>query len=78
MHQRPLSLAARAPLAVASITINAVFVVLAALALYIRCISRRIKGVPLTFNDYAVLLAWVRMVKIFLQSQTIKLTVTSL
>ena len=63
MYRRPLSLAGRAPLAVASITINAVFVVLAALALCIRFISRRVKGVPLTFDDYAALLAWVRIVK---------------
>ena len=63
MYRRSLSLAERAPLAAASITINAVFVALAALALCIRYMSRRLKGVPLTFNDYAALLAYVRIVK---------------
>ena len=69
MYRKPLSLTENAPLAVASITINAVFVVLAALALCIRCVSRRIKGVPFTFNDYAALLAWVRIVNSLSQEQ---------
>ena len=60
MYQRSLSLAERAPLAAALIATNAVSVVLAGIALCIRCTSRRIQGVHLSFNDYAALLAWVR------------------
>lgn len=59
MHQRSRSLDQSAPLGVAGIAINAVFVALAALALFIRLISRRIQRLLLSFNDYAVLLAWV-------------------
>lgn len=78
MYQRSVSLAERAPLAAASIAINAVFVVLAALALCIRCMSRSIQGVHLSFNDYAALLAWVRTVLTLLWSQPHKLTHISL
>lgn len=59
MYQRGLSLDEKAPLGVASIAINLVFVVLAAVALCIRFMSRRIQGLRLSFNDYAALLAWV-------------------
>ena len=65
MYQTRSSLDERAPLAVASIAISAVFVVLGALALCIRFTSRRIQGLQLGFNDYAALLAWVRRVKPF-------------
>ncbi|CAF9925205.1 hypothetical protein IMSHALPRED_006410 [Imshaugia aleurites] len=58
MHQRRHSLDERAPLGVATIAINTVFVVLAALALGIRLMSRRFQGLGLSFNDYAALLAW--------------------
>lgn len=64
MYQRSPSLAERAPLAAASLANNAVFAVLAALALCIWFMSRRIQGVHLSFNDYAALLAWVRTVSI--------------
>ena len=59
MYRRSLNLDERAPLGVASIAINSIFVGLAALALSIRFISRAIQGLELSFNDYAVLVAWV-------------------
>lgn len=65
MSQSGFSLDERAPLGVASIAINSVFVGLAALALGIRFNSRRIQRLRLSFNDYAVLLAWVWIVTHF-------------
>ena len=65
MYQRGLSLDERTPLGVTSIAINSTFVGLAAVALCIRFISRRIQRVRLSFNDYAVFLAWVWTVTLF-------------
>ncbi len=62
MYQRDLSLDERTPLGVTAIAINSAFVGLAAVALCIRFNSRRIQGLRLSFNDYAVLLAWVWIV----------------
>ena len=73
-----LSLSERAPLAATLIAINAVFVVLTAIALCIRCMSRRIQGVQLNFNDYAALLAWVRIVMTSLCSHAPELITKSL
>ncbi len=78
MYQTPSSLDERAPLAVASIAISAVFVVLGALALCIRFMSRRIQGLQLGFNDYAALLAWVRRVIPFYGAKLSELMNTSL
>ena len=65
MYRRGLNIDERTPLGVASISINSVFVGLAALALCIRFNSRRIQGLQLSFNDYAALLAWVRTATYF-------------
>ena len=67
MYRRGFSLNERTPLGVASITINSIFVGLAALALGIRFNSRIIQGLKLSFNDYAALVAWVWTAHIFME-----------
>ena len=58
-HENHLSLSERAPWGVAAIIVDAVFVTLAATALGVRLISRRIQGRRLCLNDWAALSAWV-------------------
>lgn len=58
-NESHLSLGERAPWGVAAITVDAVFVSLAAAALGVRLTSRDIQGRRLCLNDWAALLAWV-------------------
>lgn len=53
------SLAEKSPLGIVVIAIIASLVALDIAALGIRLSSRRLQGLSLCFNDYAVLLAWV-------------------
>lgn len=57
-NESHLSLGERAPWGVAAITVDAVFVSLAAAALGVRLTSRDIQGRRLCLNDWAALLAW--------------------
>lgn len=56
------SLAEKSPLSTVVIAIGASLMALDTAALGIRLLSRRLQGLSLCFNDYAVLLAWVRTV----------------
>lgn len=53
------SLAVKSPLCIVVIAISAFLVALDTAALGIRLWSRRLQGLSLCFNDYAMLLAWV-------------------
>lgn len=53
------SLAVKSPLGIVVIAVIASLVALDTAALGIRLWSRRLRGLSLCFNDYAVLLAWV-------------------
>lgn len=59
MHLNEPSLAVKSPLGIVVIAITASLVALDTAALGIRLWSRRLQGLSLCFNDYAVLLAWV-------------------
>lgn len=61
MDMKQPSLASRTPLGIVSVVLTGFLLAVDAIALGIRLRSRRIQRLPLCLNDYAALLAWVRI-----------------